>query len=156
MEERLPLDSPLNAVYRSGGAFGGVVLLVFGVLGFIRGLPFFTTHGEKVIGLYSNGLLSALSVLFGLVLLGAAVIGGNVAASVNAGGGVLLLFSGLANLALIRTDANFLAFRMNNIFFSFVLGLILLVCGLYGRVGTGDPAGDRAGHRTAGSPSPHA
>lgn len=141
MAERLPLDSPLNTIYRAGGFTCGAVLLVFGAAGFLRGLPFFTIRGEKVLGLYSNGLLSAISVVFGLVLIGAAVVAGNVAATTNVVVGVLLLGSGVVNLALIRTDANFLAFRMNNIFFSFVLGLVLLTCGLYGRVSTGDPDG---------------
>jgi len=52
---------------------------------------------------------------------------------------VLLLLSGLVNLTLIRTDLNFLAFRMGNIIFSFVVGIVLLTSGLYGRVKAGDP-----------------
>ncbi len=151
MEEHLPLDSSLNAVYRAGGFICGAILLVFGVAGFLTGLEFFTIHGEKVLGLYSNGLLSLISVVFGLVLIGAAVMAGNVAATTNTVVGCVLLGSGLINLALIRTDANFLAFRISNIVFSFVVGLILLICGLYGRVSTGDPTGDRADRLIQGS-----
>jgi hypothetical protein len=143
MEEHLPLDSPLNAVYRTGGFIAGAVLLIFGAAGFVEGVRFLTIHGEKVLGLYTNGLLSLISVVFGLVLVGAAFVAGNVAATTNSAVGVLLLGSGVVNLALIRTDANFLAFRMNNIIFSFVVGLLLLTCGLYGRVSTGKPAGAR-------------
>ncbi len=151
MEETLPLDSPLNAVYRGGGLTGGAVLLVFGAAGFLKGLPFVTVHGEKVLGLYSNGLLSLLSVIFGVALVGAAMVAGNVAATTNTVVGCLLLGSGLVNLALIRTDANFLAFRMNNIIFSFVVGVVLLTCGLYGRVSAGDPRMPRDDEAPTGS-----
>jgi hypothetical protein len=151
MEEHLPLDSSMNAVYRTGGFTCGAILLVFGAAGFLRGLEFFTIHGAKVLGLYSNGLLSLISVVFGLALVVAAIAGRNIAATTNTAVGSVLLASGLINLALIRTDANFLAFRMNNIIFSFVVGLILLVCGLYGRVSTGSATGDRTDQLVQGS-----
>lgn len=151
MEEHLPLDSPLGTVYRTGGVLCGGVLVVFGAAGFVKGLDFLSNTGESVLGLHSNGLLSLLSVVFGLVLIGASVVGGNLAATTNTVVGVILLASGLINLALIRTDANFLAFRMNNIIFSFVVGLVLLICGLYGRVSAGDPTGDRSGAIIEGS-----
>lgn len=147
MEEHLPLDSPLGGLYRIGGAVTGLVLLVFGVLGFLNGPAFFSTEGEKVLGLHTNGLLSLISVLFGVVLIGAAAVGGNVAAATNTGVGTLLLVSGLINLTVLRTDANFLAFRISNVIFSFVVGLVLLIFGLYGRVSTGDPRGDQTGSR---------
>lgn len=134
----------MNAVYRAGGFLCGAILLVFGVAGFLKGLEMFTIHGEKVLGLYSNGLLSLISVVFGLVLIGASAVGGNVAATINTVVGIVMLGSGLINLALLRTDANFLAFRMSNIIFTFIVGLILLVCGLYGRVSAGSPTADRA------------
>ncbi len=150
MEEHLPLDSPIGVVYRVGGAISGIFLLVFGVLGFLSGGKFFSTQGHVVLGLHTNGMLSLISVIFGLVLLGGAVLGGNVAASLNTAVGCVLLVSGLLNLALIRSDANFLAFQMSNIIFSFAVGLVLLSCGLYGRVTGGDPRGARS---TPGRPT---
>ncbi|MEP6695601.1 MAG: DUF4383 domain-containing protein [Pseudonocardiales bacterium] len=143
MKESLPLDSPLGAIYRGGGFLCGVVLVVFGGAGFLKGVPFYGVHGESVLGLHTNGLLSLLSVIFGVVLIGAAAVSGNLAATVNTVVGIVLLLSGLGNLALIRTDLNFLAFRMSNIIFSFVVGLALLIVGLYGRVSTGSATGDR-------------
>ncbi len=133
-------DSATGAICRVGGALCGVFLLAFGIVGLLHGAPFFTVHGDRVLGLVTNGLLSLLSVVFGLLLLAAAVLGSNLSAAVNAGVGALLLLSGLVNLTLIRTDLNFLAFRMGNIVFSFVVGTVLLTCGLYGRVPTGEPA----------------
>ena len=57
----LPTDHKLSKVYRIGGAATGIVLLVFGVLGFTDNLDFFSTSGDEVAGLSSNGLLSTLS-----------------------------------------------------------------------------------------------
>lgn len=139
MEEHLPLDSPLGGVYRVGGAIGGLILLTFGVAGFFTGASFLSTEGEKILGLHTNGLLSVISVVFGILLLGGAIIGGNVAAATNTGIGTLMLVSGLINLTVLRTDANFLAFGMSNVIFSFALGVVILTFGLYGRVSGGDP-----------------
>ncbi|MGB9377723.1 MAG: DUF4383 domain-containing protein [Mycobacteriales bacterium] len=139
MDEHLPLDSPLGGVYRVGGAVIGFILLVFGIWGFLTGPQFITTTGTYVLGLHTNGLLSLVSLVFAAVLIGGAVVGGNVAAATNTGVGALLLVSGLVNLTVLRTDANFLAFTMSNVIFSFVVGVILLAFGLYGRVSTGEP-----------------
>lgn len=140
MEEHLPLDSPLGGVYRVGGALTGLVLLVFAILGFLTGPEFITTEGKEVLFLRTNGLLNLISVVFGLILLAAAVIGRNVAAVTNTVIGSVLVASGLINLTLLRTEANFLSFRMSNVIFSFVLGVVVLTFGLYGRVSAGDPA----------------
>jgi len=146
----LPVDHPLGRVYRFAAGLAGVALLGFGVLGFTHRLAFLSTHGASVAGLSSNGLLSLLSVVVGLVLIVAAVIGGNVAAMANLVLGGAFLASGLVNLALLRTSLNLLAFRMPNVIFSFVVGLLLITFGLYGRtsgaVRSSGPAGrpDRA------------
>lgn len=135
----LPTNNPLNRVYRIAAAFIGVWLLTFGMLGFFDQLSFFDTTGDKVAGLSTNVLLSAISVVVGLVLLGGAVVGGNTSAALNLVIGTLFLLSGLANLTLLRTSWNILNFRMSNVIFSFVTGLLLLTFGLYGRVTGGLP-----------------
>lgn len=136
----LPTDSPLNRVYRIGAAVIGAGLLVFGVLGYFNQLAFFDTAGaDKVIGLSTNVLLSTISVVVGLALLAGAVAGGNRAAELNAVVGVLFIGSGLANLIVPRTSWNFLNFSMSNVIFSFVVGVLLLAFGLYGRVSGGLP-----------------
>jgi hypothetical protein len=84
-------------------------------------------------------LLSAISIVVGLTLIAGAIIGGNIAAELNAVVGVLFLLSGLANLAVLRTSANILNFSVRNVIFSFVSGLLLLTFGLYGRVSGGLP-----------------
>jgi hypothetical protein len=54
--------------------------------------------------------------------------------------GVLFLVSALANLAVLNTSWNFLAFRISNVAFSVVAGLVLLMLGAYGRVSGNLPA----------------
>ncbi|MBQ6643382.1 MAG: DUF4383 domain-containing protein, partial [Saccharopolyspora sp.] len=53
-------------------------------------------------------------------------------------GGVFLL-SGLVHLAILHTSLNILAFRLPNVFFSLIVGMILLFTGLYGRMSGGLP-----------------
>jgi Domain of unknown function (DUF4383) len=129
-----PVDPRVFAVQRLGAALVGIALLVFGLLGSTTGVPLLATHGERVLGLSSNGLLSALSLVVAAVLIGAAVRGPRIASTVMIVLGVLFLLSALVNLAVLRTSLNILAFAMSNVLFSIVVGLFLLVLGCYGRV----------------------
>ena len=139
LQENLPADHRLSLVHRCGAGLCGLVLLVFGILGFVDDLSYFTTHGEKIAGLSSNGLLSTISIVFAVLLLACAVIGGSIASTVTAVVGLLFVLSGFVNLALLDTQANILAFRLPNVFFSFVVGLVLMTFGTYGRVSGGLP-----------------
>jgi hypothetical protein len=134
LHDALPVDHRLAQVYRYGAGLCGVVLLVFGCLGLANGLSFFGTHGEHVAGLSSNGLLSAISLVFAAILIAGAVIGGNTASTINITVGALFVLSGFVNMGLLETSANFLAFRMANVLFSFVMGLAIATFGMYGRV----------------------
>ncbi|MER5562744.1 MULTISPECIES: DUF4383 domain-containing protein [unclassified Streptomyces] len=134
LNEHLPVDHRLNRVYRYGAGAMGVVLLVFGILGLIHRIGFFDTGGDTVAGLNTNGALSVISIVAGLLLLYGAFRGGNFASTLNIALGVLFLISGFVNLALLDTSHNILAFRMQNVLFSFVAGLLLMVFGMYGRV----------------------
>jgi hypothetical protein len=122
------------AVHRIGAIVVGLVIAVFGLLGFAGGLDFFSTEGERILGLSSNGLLSTISVVTALVLFVAAASGPRTASTVMIVVGVLFLLSALANLAVLRTSFNFLAFEFPNVVFSVVAGLVLLLLGAYGRV----------------------
>jgi Domain of unknown function (DUF4383) len=136
----LPTNNPLNRVYRAGAAVIGIGLLIFGVLGYAHGLGFFDTTGNDVVGLSSNVVLSTISVVVGLLLVAGGIAGGNISAGLNTGIAVLFIGSGLANLAVLQTSWNFLNFSMRNVIFSFVVGVLLLTFGLYGRVTGGLPA----------------
>ncbi|URN12226.1 DUF4383 domain-containing protein [Streptomyces radiopugnans] len=139
IRDELPMDHRLAGVHRYGAAVSGVVLLAFGILGFASLLDFFDTTGSRIAGLSSNGLLSLISVTVGALLVTGAVIGGNFASTLNMTVGALFILSGFVNLALLETSANILAFRMPNVVFSFLMGLVILIFGMYGRISGGLP-----------------
>lgn len=139
IDEHLPVDHRLNRVYRFGAGLMGLFLVAFGILGLIDKVGWFDTHGDQVAGLNTNGTLSVLSIAVGLLLLVGMVIGGNFASTLNMTLGVLFILSGFGNMALLDTDSNFLAFRIQNVLFSFVVGVLLMTFGMYGRVGSALP-----------------
>ncbi|WP_179816045.1 DUF4383 domain-containing protein [Allostreptomyces psammosilenae] len=139
MGEHLPADHRLARVYRFGAALMGLLLIGFGVTGFWVRVAFFDTHGREIAGLSSNGLLSAVSVVVGLVLVAGGVVGGNAASTTNMVVGALFIVSGFVNLAVMETSLNLLAFRMPNVIFSWLVGLLILMFGMYGRVTGGLP-----------------
>ncbi len=130
----LPVDHPHNRAYRVGGGLIGAFLLVFGLFGFFDLVGIFSTEGDKVAGLSTNAVLSTLSVVVGGILILGAFVGGNTASTLNGVIGILFLLSGLVNLVLLRSSFNVLNFEMPNVIFSFVVGMALLLFGLYGRV----------------------
>lgn len=134
LDEHLPIDHRLSRFYRIGAGLMGLVLLAFGVLGLIDKVGFFDTQGDTVAGLNTNGALSVLSICVGLVLLVGMVIGGNIASMLNMIVGIAFILSGFVNLALLETGFNFLAFEIQNVLFSFVVGVMLMFFGMYGRV----------------------
>jgi len=147
-------DPRVFAVQRIGAVAVAGTLLVFGLLGSTTGVPLLATHGERVLGLSSNGLLSALSLVVAVVLLGAAVRGPRVASTVMIALGVLFLLSALVNMALLRTTFNLFAFAMSNVIFSIVVGLLLLVLGCYGRVSGSLPDDSPYAHPHPGTVEP--
>jgi hypothetical protein len=159
MSHALHLSHPLRgaaaegrvpAVHRIGALVVAAVLAAFGVLGLIDGLDYFSTDGERIAGLSSNGLLSTISLVTAAVLVAAALRGSRIASTVMLVIGVLFLVSALANLAVLESDLNVLAFSMANVVFSICAGLVLLTLGAYGRVSGNLPADSP--YRSEGSP----
>jgi hypothetical protein len=134
-------------VHRIGAVAVALVILVFGLLGFAGGLAYFSTSGERIAGLSTNGLLSTVSVVTAVVLIAAALRGARIASTVMMVVGALFLVSAIANLAVLDSRFNILAFRFANVVFSVVAGLVLLLLGAYGRV---------SGHLPPDSPYAHA
>ncbi len=132
--ERAEFGQRVFAVQRLGAVSVGLFLLVFGLLGATGGVGFLSTHGERYLGLSSNGLLSVLSLVVAAVLLGAALRGPRTASTVMIVLGGLFLLSALVNLAVLQTAYNLLAFRMSNVIFSIGVGILLLSLGAYGRI----------------------
>ncbi|MFG2480697.1 DUF4383 domain-containing protein [Streptomyces fagopyri] len=133
LDDHLSVDHRLGRVYRGGAALMGAFLVVFGTLGLVDRVGFFSTSGAMVMGLGSNGVLSVVSLLMGTVLLGGAVMGGNTASTVNICAGVAFLAAGFVSLALLDTRFNVFAFHLQNVCFSFLAGLLLMTFGMYGR-----------------------
>ncbi|MET7615547.1 DUF4383 domain-containing protein [Streptomyces sp. NPDC005408] len=134
LDEHLPVDHRLSQFYRVGAGLMGLVLLAFGILGLIDEVGFFDTHGDTVAALNTNGALSVLSICIGVLLFVGMVIGGNFASTLNMVLGIAFILSGFINLALIDTTFNPLAFKIQNVLFSFVVGVLLMFFGMYGRV----------------------
>ncbi|MET8824931.1 DUF4383 domain-containing protein [Streptomyces sp. NPDC004610] len=168
LDEHLPVDHGLSRVYRIGAGLMGLALLAFGILGLTNTIGFFDTGGDQVLGLNTNGALSVLSICVGLLLFAGMVIGGNFASTLNVTLGILFILNGFLNLGLLQTDYNFLAFKIQNVLFSFVVGLLLMTFGMYGRVGSALPhdnpywrsrhpraaAAEEERARTASAPAP--
>ncbi len=129
-----PTARRVKTVHRLGAFTVAAVLAVFGLLGFVGGLDYFSTDGGRVAGLSSNGLLSTISLVTAAVLVAGAVKGGRVAGIVMTGVGTAFLLSAFWHLFVLNTSLNVLAFAMSNVIFSIVVGLLLLTLGLYGRV----------------------
>ncbi|MFD3549975.1 DUF4383 domain-containing protein [Streptomyces sp. NPDC058655] len=134
LSDELPVDHQLAAVYRYGALLCGVILIAFGILGFADALSPFDTRGETIAGLTTNTALSIISIVVGLALAVGAFIGGNFASTLNIAVGALFLISGFAHIFILDTGANLLDFGMTNVIFSFVMGLVIMTFGMYGRV----------------------
>ncbi len=144
-----PERNRVYTVQRIGAFVVAGVIAVFGVLGLLNGLAFFSTDGERILGLSSNGLLSVISLVTAAVLVFSAFRSPRTASTVMIVIGVLFLVSALANLAVLNTDWNFLAFGLSNVAFSVVAGLVLLLIGAYGRVSGNLPADSPYARATA-------
>jgi hypothetical protein len=129
-----PTGNRVSLVQRAGAIVVALVLLTFGVLGFLNGLDYFSTEGGTVAGLSSNGLLSTISVVTAGILIVAALRSARTVSTVMLLIGAAFLLSAMANLAVLNTTFNILAFSMANVVFSLVAGVLLLTLGAYGRV----------------------
>jgi hypothetical protein len=119
----------LDLVHRIGAAVFGVGLCVFGVLGVANRLEFLALRGKVLLSLGSNGLLATISLIVGGVLIGFALRGGRISSTITAVIGALFLLSGLLNLTVLDTGLNLLGFRLSNVIFSLIGGMLLLFLG---------------------------
>lgn len=139
----IPVNHRLQPFYRAVAALCGLYILIFGIVGYLqtRGMETFaSTDLDRVLGLTTNPAFAMMSIVAGVVLFGAAIIGRNVARFVNLAASVVFSVAGMAMLALLRTDLNVLGFSITNVVVSFILGMVLAAAGLYGKVGHPDTA----------------
>jgi hypothetical protein len=137
------------AVQRAGAVLLALFLLAFALLGFTSGQEFFSPPGEQILGMSSNGLLSTLSVVVALVLLAAAARSPRTASTVMLILGPMFLLSALVNSMVMGTNLNWLAFSVPNVIFSVVVGLLMLLLGAYGRIGSRLPPDSPYAHPPA-------
>ena len=125
----LPVNHPLHGVYRVAAGLVGVLLAVFGLLGLLL--------SGDILRIPASTMFSVLILVAGLVLIGAAMVGGNVAAQANAYVGALLIVVGLIGLlSMGESDSNFLDVSMADVILLFLAGMVLLAAGFYGQVGS--------------------
>ncbi len=136
----IPVNHPLQPYYRLLAAAAGTFVLVFGIIGITRTAsdPFFAHNDDEVFGLKLNLAFSIVSVLTGIVVLGGAAFAENVDHYINIVAGGVFLGAGMIMMILLRPGPDFLNFRMATCIVSFVIGIVLLLAGLYGK--TASPA----------------
>jgi hypothetical protein len=169
----IPINHRLRPFYRLLATLAGAYVLVFGIIGVTRtaGDPLFERGDVTVLGLRSNLAFAILSIIVGIIVLGGALYGRNLDHFINLGAGVVFLGAGILMLTVLQTSANFLNYTVATCVVSFVIGLVLLTAGLYGKVGTpaeqaaheahrhhkeGDPAPSKLPHRPPSSTDPDA
>ncbi|WP_329018929.1 DUF4383 domain-containing protein [Micromonospora rifamycinica] len=135
-----PVNHPARPVYRAIGGLIGLYLVVFGALGVIAsaGNDLFAQDDTKVLGQGTNLGFSLLSVLLGVVILVGTVIGRNLDVAINQWLSYTLMVISLAGLAFLQTDANVANFSILTVIVLMTLSLVLLMVGMYGKVGTDD------------------
>jgi hypothetical protein len=128
-----PVNHPLRPLYRTLAALAGLYLVVLGVTGIIvnAGDVFFATDPDRVLGQGANMFASIISLLSGLAVLAATVLGRNLDTMVYQYLGWAMLVVGTYGLATSRTDANFLGFSIATVVVDYVVGLVLILAGLY-------------------------
>ncbi|WFE26591.1 DUF4383 domain-containing protein [Solwaraspora sp. WMMD791] len=137
-----PVNHPARPIYRAIGALTGLYLAIFGVVGLIvtAGDAPFAQDDTRVLGQGANFGFAVVSVLLGVVVLAGVGIGRNVDTAINKILAYGLMALSLAELAVLRTDANFLNFTVSTCVVVMIVGLVLLMAGMYGKVGTEDEA----------------
>jgi hypothetical protein len=131
-----PVNHPLRPIYRAVGALIGLYFVVFGVVGLIvtGGDGLFASVTDRVLGQGSNLAWSIVSVILGLVVLGAAVLGRNLDVEVDKFVGWGLLVLGSYSLAVARTDVNVFHFSIATVVVTYTAGMLLITTGYYSKV----------------------
>ncbi|MGA4725890.1 DUF4383 domain-containing protein [Micromonospora taraxaci] len=137
-----PVNHPARPIYRAIGGLTGLYLVVFGVLGIIAstGNEILAQDDTRVLGQGTNLGFSLLSVLLGIVVLVGTALGRNIDVAINQWLAYALMVIGLAGLAFIRTDGNIFNFSITTVVVVLTASLVLLMVGMYGKVGTDEEA----------------
>ncbi|MFV2017536.1 DUF4383 domain-containing protein [Micromonospora sp. LOL_023] len=137
-----PVNHPARPIYRAIAALTGLYLAIFGVLGVVTtfGDAPFAQDDTRVLGQGANLGFSALCLLLGVIVLAGVGLGRNIDAAINTALAWALMALSLAELAVLRTDANFLNFTVSTCVVVMTIGLVLLMAGMYGKMGSEEEA----------------
>jgi hypothetical protein len=135
-----PINHPARATYRALAGLVGLYLVVFGAIGatMTSDESFFALDAGRTLGQGTNLANSVLCIVVGAVVVIGVVLGRNIDVALDRVFAWVLMFVGLATLALLRTDANYLGHTLSTSIVMMSLGLCLLVSSMYGRVGSED------------------
>lgn len=138
-----PVNHPLRPLYRTLGFLAGAYLVVFGVVGLINSgdLEFTGLNSGSVFGLGSSILWSIISIILGAIIVIAVVIGRNLDITVEKYLGWAIIVVGCYELATSRTDANLFGFTIGTVIVTYIVGLVLILASLYGKVVPSEQAG---------------
>jgi len=133
-----PVNHPARPVYRAIGGLVGLYFVLFGVIGLIAsaGNDVLAQDDTKALGQGTNLGFSLLSIVLGAVILLGVVIGRNLDVAINQWLSYALMVLGLAELAFVQTDANIFNFSIMTVVVVLTLAMVLLMAGMYGKVGT--------------------
>ncbi|MDI5937746.1 MULTISPECIES: DUF4383 domain-containing protein [unclassified Micromonospora] len=133
-----PVNHPARPIYRAIGGLVGLYFLVFGVLGLVAsaGSDLFAQDDTKALGQGTNLGFSLLSIVLGIAIVAGTVIGRNLDVAINQWLAYALMVLGLAELAFLQTDANIFNFTITTDIVVLTLSMVLLMAGMYGKVGT--------------------
>jgi Domain of unknown function (DUF4383) len=138
-----PVNHPSRPFYRVLSGLAGIYLVVLGIVGLIvtSGDGLFGTAGHRVLGQGANLFWSIVSLIAGVIVVAATALGGNVLSETDKYIGWGLLVVGTFALAVARTDANVLDFSVATVVVTFLVGLVLILAGLYSKVAPPQEAG---------------
>ncbi|MDG4822746.1 DUF4383 domain-containing protein [Asanoa sp. WMMD1127] len=135
-----PLNHPLRPLYRALAGLTGTYILIFGCVSLTKtvGETLFARESNWALGLRTNLAFAIVSVIWGLIVLGANLIGGNVGHYINLAGAVVFMVTGIFMLAFMQTAANFLNFSVSTAVLSLIFGVVLLLAGMYDKTGSAE------------------
>jgi hypothetical protein len=142
MAEHIPINHPLRPLFRTAAGLVAIWLLIFGAVGLNEAQDggWFDRGDWSVMGVPTNRAFAVASLAAGAVILIATVVGRNLDRFVYLAGGIGFLVAGTLEMAVLHTDANVFNFSITTSVVSYVIGLILLTAGLYGKSGTREEA----------------
>jgi len=151
-----PLNHPLRPLYRALAGLTGAYIFVFGIVGLTRtvGDTLFARESVWVLGLRTNLAFAIISVVFGGIVLGANLIGGNIGHYTNLGGAGIFMVAGIGMLGAMQTTVNFLNFSVSTAIVSLVFGIVLLLAGMYDKTGSPESAEAERVFKRGAMPAP--